>query len=76
MASGAAGERQKYYFFAREKNTGSPFLMEVFLLSRDREVAAEIRCGASLSPIQLLWVPDFLPLRQATRVYCLTLCAT
>lgn len=47
MASGAAGPKKKYYFFAREKNTGSIFLMEIFVLPRDREMEMEIRCGNS-----------------------------
>lgn len=34
MASGAAGARQKYYFYAREKQTHSAFLMEVFVLAK------------------------------------------
>jgi hypothetical protein len=48
MAAGAAGDRQKYYFFGREAVTGALFLMEVFVLARDRELAAEIRCASSV----------------------------
>lgn len=47
MASGAQGPRQKYYFFARERVTGSVILLEVFVLPRDREMACEIRCANS-----------------------------
>ncbi len=48
MACGAAGPRQKYYFFAREKVTHAAFLMEVFVLAKEREMATEIRCANSL----------------------------
>ncbi len=48
MACGAAGARQKYYFFAREKTTRAAFLMEVFVLAKEREMATEIRCANSL----------------------------
>merc|ERR1711916_59980 len=44
MASGNAGKKQKYYFFAREELTNAPILMEVFILPQEREMAAEIRC--------------------------------
>lgn len=45
MAAGAAGERKKYYFFGREQVTGAVFLVEVFVLAKEREMAAEIRCA-------------------------------
>ena len=48
MAAGAAGNRKKYYFFGREAVTGALFLMEVFVLARDCELAAEIRCASSV----------------------------
>ena len=44
MASGAAGKKQKYYFFAREEGTSAAILIEVFILPQEREMAAEIRC--------------------------------
>merc|ERR1711991_199027 len=48
MAAGAAGARQKYYFFGRERVTNVVFLMEVFVLAKEREMAAEIRCASSV----------------------------
>lgn len=64
MASGQVGARQKYYFFAREKHSGAVFLMEVFFLSRERELAAEIRCANAAM------LPDIVAyLRQALRPF-------
>lgn len=71
MASGAAGPRKKYYFYAREKNTGAPFLMEIFVLSKDREMATEIRCRKAggvfawrsshlVSAVNSALLPDFV----------------
>lgn len=54
MASGAVGPKKKYYFFARERNTGAPFLMEVFILPKEREMATEIRCASAVL------LPDFV----------------
>merc|ERR1711991_21754 len=64
MACGEAGARQKYYFFGRERQTNSAFLMEVFVLAKEREMAAEIRCASSVL------LPDLVAyVRQAMKPF-------
>jgi hypothetical protein len=54
----------RYYFFGRERQTNAAFLMEVFVLAKEREMAAEIRC-----PNKLLLPEVVAYLKQAMRPF-------